>query len=140
MASKREIDAEKLQAEMTAGASLQVLQVVTLKMLLLKSLNMTAEGVPYMMAMALNLYLALLERLLLWLSGGAVEFMRIRNDISFDTFVDAMAKYNYHEAAEKADSFDPEVLRSSSPSKPTTQVGLGMGPLSLQETSGLISR
>ncbi len=80
-----------------------------------QSLNMTAEGAPYMLSMALNPYLGMTgTAAFMALQGGAVEAMRIRNDSSFDTFVDADGKeYSYYEAAEKADSFNIEDLEKS---------------------------
>ena len=54
---------------------------------------MTAEGAPYMLSMALNPYLGMTgTAAFMALQGGAVEAMRIRNDASFDTFVDADGK------------------------------------------------
>ena len=112
---RREIDAEKLQAEMNEYQRGITASIASgdFENAFAQSLNMTAEGVPYMAAMALNPYLGVTgTAAFMALQGGAVEFMRIRNDISFDTFVDADGKeYNYYEAAEKADSFDPEVLK-----------------------------
>tara|TARA_R100001163_G_C5068006_1_gene207660 strand:- start:1862 stop:7435 length:5574 start_codon:yes stop_codon:yes gene_type:complete len=112
---RREIDAEKLQAEMNEyqkGIASSILSG-DFENAFKQSLDMTAEGLPYMTAMALNPYLGVTgTAAFMALQGGAVEFTRIRNDISFDTFVDADGKeYSYYEAAEKADSFDPNVLK-----------------------------